>query len=236
MWANDKDASWLGPWLKLSHCWKCHTLIEGVSCPKCGAEFTPTELKIATTDGEIQITPVYTTQGAFSWTMHVLADLMKREWWRPVSVADSFSYQPPDKRPSQRMVIVVLFWTLFEHLMDRFFAVATSSLPPSVGADLLRCYSGIGSRMDRLYKLLFETTMEKDLVALGHADVYAHLLKVQDRRNRFVHGEAEAIDDTLVEEIVAKLHDVHSAWIALFNLRCTGNANAPPVWRDRAPF
>jgi len=128
------------------------------------------------------------------------------------------------------MIIVILFWTLFEYLMDRFFAAAMTSLPQGVSADLLRRYTGIGSRLDRLYRILFQSTFLEDLTALGHKSVYEHLLKVQQKRNEFVHGQAEAIDGELVYETVERLHEVQEAWFALFNLRCTGNPKAPRVW------
>ena len=38
-------------------------------------------------------------------------------------------------------------------------------------------------------------------------------------RNRFTHGHPEAIDDVLVEELVASLKDEHEGWIAVFNKR-----------------
>jgi hypothetical protein len=187
-------------------------------------------------DGAAKRVPQYTTQGAIGWTTNVLLDLIRREWQRPIAETDSFSHRPPEKQPSQRMIIVVLFWTLFEHLMDRFFAAATSSLSTGVGEDLLRRYGGIGSRMGRLYRILFDTTLQQDLISVGHGSVYAHLVKVQVRRNRFVHGEAEVIDDSLVYETVEKLHDAQAAWIAVYNLRCTGKPNAPPVWEGSSPF
>ena len=37
--------------------------------------------------------------------------------------------------------------------------------------------------------------------------------------NRFAHGHPEAIDDSLVEDLVAGLDDEHEAWIAVFNRR-----------------
>lgn len=61
-------------------------------------------------------------------------------------------------------------------------------------------------------------------------------MEVQRQRNEFVHGNAEAIDDNLVYETVEKLHDVQEASVALYNKRCTGNANAPPVWKGSSPF
>jgi hypothetical protein len=123
-----------------------------------------------------------------SWSTHALLSLMKREWERPIVEMDVFSHQPEEKRPSQRMIIVILFWTLFEHLMDRFFDAATAPLPEGVRRDVMRRYTSIGSRMDRLYGLLFDTNLRADLAALGHDGVYAHLMEVQRRRNEFVHG------------------------------------------------
>jgi hypothetical protein len=63
--------------------------------------------------------------------------------------------------------------------------------------------------------------------------IYAHLVEVQRRRNEFVHGNAEAIDDSLAYVTIEKLQEVQEAWVALYNKRCTGNANAPPVWRGK---
>jgi hypothetical protein len=153
---------------------------------------------------------------------------MKREWERPAIELDYFSHSPPEKRPSQRMMIVILFWTLFEHLMDQFFDAATTSLPEGVRRDVLRRYPGIGSRMHQLYKMLFNTSLQEDLEAVGYGSVYSHLTEVQRRRNEFVHGNAEAIDENLVYTTVEKLPEVQQAWVALYNLRCAGNPKAPP--------
>jgi hypothetical protein len=134
---------------------------------------------------------------------------------------------------SPKLILVILFWTLFEHLMDRFFNTAVASLPEGVGRDLLERYASIGSRMGRLYPSLFGTTLEANLAALGHGRVSAHLRKVQARRNDFVHGNTSAIDDPLVGETVERLHEVQEAVVALFNLRCAGNPGAPPMCRER---
>jgi hypothetical protein len=74
------------------------------------------------------------------------------------------------------------------------------------------------------------------LSALGYGAVYPHLVEVLERRNEFVHGNAEAVDDNLVYVTIEKLHEVQEAWLALCNKRCTGNAKAPPVWRGSSPF
>jgi len=110
---------------------------------------------------------------------------MKREWEWPLLEMDRGL--AAGRQPSQRMLIVVLFWTLFEHHMDRFYDAALAGLPASIRADLLRRYATIGSRMDRLYSLVFDSTFKEDLAGLGHMNVYDHLVKVQKRRNEFTH-------------------------------------------------
>lgn len=231
MWADDPEQgkSWLGPWSGLIHCGRCHSLMRGIVCSKCGQDYSVgAEMMVRMVDGVEHRVPRLIFQGALSWTTHSLLALMKREWERPLLEMDQGLAM--GKQPSQRMLIVVLFWTLFEHHMDRFFDAALGALPPSIRADLLRRYATIGSRMDRLYKLTFDSTLEKDLADLGHKDVYDHLLKVQNKRNEFVHGNSEAIDDALVLETVERLPAVQEAWLALYNHRCTGNPAVPAVW------
>jgi hypothetical protein len=203
----------------------------GAKCPKCGRDYADgAEMVVRVINGEERGFPRIVLQGALSWTTHSLLALMKREWDRPALELDRGLAIGP--QPSQRMLIVILFWTLFEHHMDRFFDAALGALPPLIRADLLRRYATIGSRMDRLYKLTFDTTLEKDLADLGYGRVYDHLLKVQTKRNDFVHGNSEAIDDALVRETVERLPEVQAAWVALFNLRCTGNPGVPRVWES----
>jgi hypothetical protein len=142
------------------------------------------------------------------------------------------SSAPLAKQCSQRVLVVILFWTLFEHLMDQFFQTALNRVPRGISVDLLRRHQSIGSRMDRLYTMLFDARINTDLDALGYGTVYVHLQKVQARRNDFIHGNAEAIDDDLVRETVERLHDVQAAWVSLYNLRATGDPSAPRVYED----
>ena len=78
--------------------------------------------------------------------------------------------------------------------------------------------------MDRLYRVLFDTSFRADLAALGLEQVGQHLDRVQKRRNAFAHGEPAAIDDDLVTEVVENLKAEHEAWIAMFNHRMVRNA------------
>jgi hypothetical protein len=68
-------------------------------------------MEMHTIDGVVRETPQFITQGAISWSTNVLLQLMKREWERPGIELEYFSHRPPSKQPSQRMIIVILFWT-----------------------------------------------------------------------------------------------------------------------------
>jgi len=232
MWADEKDANWLGVWCDLSHCPTCHTLMKSSRpCPNCGFEFKPQQHTRTDTAGVTHKSMSLTVPGAFSVTTATLLRLMQREWDRPVR--ENESSQAFIEEVSPKLVLVILFWTLFEHLIDQFFHSAVSSLPAGVGRDLLDRYSSIGARMFRLYPLLFGISLERDLVSLGHTTVYAHLRNVQEKRNDFVHGNAAAMDDALVRETVERLHEVQEAVVALFNLRCAGSPGALPMWFER---
>lgn len=100
-------------------------------------------------------------------------------------------------------------------------------LPENVTADLLSRYSAVGARLDRLYRILFSTNYLADLTDLGYAQVAELLRLVQTRRNEFAHGHPEAIDDRLVEKVVADLKDEHEGWIAVFN-RCIARTHCKP--------
>lgn len=232
IWADDpnRGKSWLGPWSGLSHCGECHALMSGVACAKCGKDYAvDAPLVVRFIDGKEVLVPSIVMQGALSWTTHSLLALMKREWDRPILEIDQGL--AAGRPPSQRMLIVILFWTLFEHHMDRFFDAALAGVAVKIRSDLLRRYATIGSRMGRLYDLVFDCSFEHDLSEVGHKDIYDHLLKIQKRRNDFVHGNSEAIDDDLVHETVECLPAVQAAWLALYNYRCTGNPAAPAVWK-----
>ena len=52
-----------------------------------------------------------------------------------------------------------------------------------------------------------------------YGKVAALLKRVEECRNRFSHGHPEAIDDAVVEALVAGLKDEHEDWRAVFNRR-----------------
>jgi hypothetical protein len=146
-------------------------------------------------------------------------DMLEREWKRPLPEADRVRASDPARHPSPRANIVVLFWSYFETRIERLLRAGMQNLPPRVMEDLLQRYSVIGARLDRLYRILFDTTYRADIADLGFEAVGQHLARVQDRRNAFAHGDPHAIDDALVTAVVENLKMEHEAWIAAFNRR-----------------
>jgi hypothetical protein len=219
MWVDhlEPGQSWSGIWLKLITCGFCHALIDpNHPCPKCGHDYS----KSNSENNDYGENTNVVFAGAISWTTYTLLSLMQREWNRP-TIEDTFGGVPYDKKPSQRVLIVLLFWSLFEDLMNRFFNNGMRSLPAKVKDDLLKRHSSIGSRLDRLYKIIFPSSFKDDLTNLGYGDIYRLLIQIQKRRNEFVHGNPEAINETIVIETVSQLQRIQEAWIDLYNLRCT---------------
>jgi hypothetical protein len=145
--------------------------------------------------------------------------MLEREWLRPITADDKFSDIAEQHRPSPRAIVVLVFWTYFETRLERLVREGMRNLPEAVKEDFLKRYSSVGARVDRLYQILFSTTYWDDLKALGYSYVADLLKQVQLRRNQFAHGHPEAIDDSLVESVVANLKDEHESWIAVFNER-----------------
>jgi hypothetical protein len=147
--------------------------------------------------------------------------MLEREWRRPVTEADRISPSDPTCQPSSRAAIVVLFWSYFETRIERLLRAGMRDVPARLAEDTLQRSSSIGSRLDRLYRVLFETTYWADLTVLGFDDIGRHLIQVQERRNAFAHGNPGAIDDALVAAVVDNLKREHEAWIAAYNRRGT---------------
>jgi len=145
--------------------------------------------------------------------------MLEHEWKRPLTPSDGFAEIAERHRPAARALIVLIFWTYFETRIDRLFRQALRRIPRGIADDLLRRYSGLGARLDRLYRISFHATYWSDLSTLGYDRLSTLLQQVQTRRNAFVHGHPEAIDDALVSSLIASLKDEHEAWIAVFNKR-----------------
>lgn len=188
-------------------------------CPVCGCDYRnlkPTEIVV--NSRVLSVPPAFA--GALDWSPYVMLQLMRREWLRPPAEVDKLSSLPAANRPSSRVLVVLIFWTYFEALMSWFYQTATNTLPSSVATDLLRRYTSIGSRVDRLHKILFGSPYANDLDQLGQGAIRLHLENVQRQRNALVHGNPEAINDALVEETVKCMPYFNEAWIHSFNKRC----------------
>ncbi|MDP9155489.1 MAG: hypothetical protein M3O74_14715 [Pseudomonadota bacterium] len=103
--------------------------------------------------------------------------------------------------------------------MNRLVGLGLRPLPINVQSDLSSRYDSVTSHMKQLYQILFGVRYLDDLIAVGAESISGHLARVQDARNRFVHGDPEALSDALVEAVVRNLKVEHDAWIAVFNRR-----------------
>jgi hypothetical protein len=210
---------WWGVWRDRIRCGSCRALMDHKApCPICSADYRnlpPLEMVI---DGRTVMVH-QGVPGALDWSPYAMLQLMHRDWLRPLS-GDGHLSLPEGHRTSPRVLVVLIFWTYFETLMGWFYETAMSDLPPSVAADLLGRYNSIGSRLDRLHRILFKNRYVDDLDQLGYTSVRQHLEKIQQQRNSFVHGSPEAISDQLVNETVMAMPSFQQAWIESFNLRC----------------
>lgn len=146
-----------------------------------------------------------------------LLALMQREWHRPHLEPVEQSWLTSGM--SERASVVLLFWTYFESRMNRLVTLGLRPLPENVQNDLSSRYDSVTSHMKQLYQILFGVKYLDDLIAVGGESISGHLARVQDARNRFVHGDPEALSDALVEAVVHNLKAEHDAWIAVFNRR-----------------
>lgn len=214
---------WMRPWSGLTHCHHCNALHQvSEACPICGhqLDLSPQTHVI---DGVEHVIPA-ATQGAVPWSAFVIIRQMQIEWERPLGP------DPGGRHPAPRLALVILFWMHFEILMTRFYDAAFADLPGELGDELLRRFPSIGGRLERLYKLTWGVTFWDEITAAGYGDVVDVLKTTQQRRNAFVHGDPEAIDDDLVDRVVESLARVQEAWIKVFNLRCTRRSRNVPLW------
>lgn len=199
--------SWL--WDGLSLC-SCGGIRRFSECQVCRVDLQPD----ATGYGRM----MYTIPGAEGrYEDYLYLDLIQREWLRPPSAA--LPGQLRHHTISERTSVVLLFWTYFESRIERLVRLGLEPMPGLLIEDTLGRYSSVGARMDRLYKLVFETTYFHDLRAIGCDAIVDFLGRVQACRNAFAHGNPSAISDALAEEVVTTLQEEHLAWVAVFNRR-----------------
>ena len=172
-------------------------------------------------DRIVRVPPAY-NGGETRYEDYVYLAVLEREWKHRMQT-------PSERMPFAEQVpvgaaIVLIFWTYFESRMEYLLRAGLQHIPLRFLKDALTRYSSIGSRMDRLYRIAFDSTYHSDLFQLGYADVSQHLARVQAQRNSFVHGTPQSIDGSLVTSVVEMLKREHEAWIAVYNLR----ASRPP--------
>lgn len=151
--------------------------------------------------------------------------MLEQEWKRTLTDADYFPTIAARCRPTPRAVIVLIFWSYFETRIERFLRQATRNLPEKFSDDFLNRYSSIGSRLDKCCRLIFSTTYWTVLEDCGYGDISILLKRVHQARNRFAHGHPEAIDESLVHDLVEGLKREHEAWIAMYNRATAASQN-----------
>ena len=148
---------------------------------------------------------------------YMYLQLMEREWMRPIlSETGNFSLL---SGTSDKVSIVLLFWTYFETRIERLLRIGLSGTPNNLAEDALDRYSSIGTRLDKFYKVVFNTTYQKDLQSLERHDLWLHLKEIQKKRNEFIHGNPKAIDDALILRVVENIKIEHESWVKIFNKR-----------------
>jgi hypothetical protein len=232
MWYDDLrlGASWAALWTGYTICLKCSAIRQfEIGCPICNAPTIVSKQYTMHVEGrgEVLVQEAFTgAEGRYEdW---VFLQMLEREWKRPTIHPDSSRTLPASQGPSQRAAVVLLFWSYFETRIERLLREALRDLPPRMLEDALRRYSFIGSRLNQFYRIAFDTTYEADLRDLGFEEIASFLNTVQERRNDFVHGMPQAIDDSLVASVVKTLKAEHESWISVYNKR-VARLNPPTV-------
>lgn len=169
----------------LHHCGEYNGLHRDYKCSVCGHEIDLAPIVLERNGVKHSIPAA--TAGALPRSAFALLHQMEVEWARPTASL-------PENRTrygSESLVIVILIWTLFETLMDRFYLAAFADMPGDLGGELLRRFPNIGGRLDRLYKLRWDTTFWDNLADNGYADAAIHPRTVQTARNNFVYRDKE---------------------------------------------
>jgi hypothetical protein len=230
MWFDDlpENDSWARLWSGYVRCGDCSGIRKILgNCPAYGSPPpTPRQHLVRFEDGsEQRVFDAF--MGAESrYEDWVYLRMLEREWKRPLVDADRFPEIPEPSRPAARAALVLVFSSHFETRIDRLFREGMRDIGEGIRKDLLSRYASVGSRLDRLYKIVFAATYWSDLSELGFERVSRLLRFVQKRRNEFAHGQPAASDEGLIKDLVEALKDEHEAWIAVFNRRAT---RCPPA-------
>ncbi|EHQ24599.1 hypothetical protein [Mucilaginibacter paludis] len=223
MWLQNLEPgeSWMGVWKGKFLCFDCGAIIEQNPCDICGYLHTPFVIPGLQNNEQPK---ALTFKGAIHENTYITLGLLKREWERPLIPESDVTDLLGQKIP-QRIAFVLLFWTLFESLMDRMFSKKLESIPPKIAKNLLKKNNNISARMGEFYQLVFDTSFKDDLIQIGSPLIYDHLKNLQERRNAFIHDNPIAINEQLISDTLIHLQDIQAAWIKLYNKRCTVKSN-----------
>jgi hypothetical protein len=232
MWLDDlkPGQGWSGIWFGLGHCDACGALHHNEPCP-VGGKRSEVEWHTFRDESGLEIRVPPARQGAIAFSTHMLLGMMQREWERPLS-ADHWLDTQRDA-PPRRATLVLLFWVLFEGLLDRFYDAALTICPDGVHADMMKRYGHVGARMNQLHLALYKVTFLADLTQQGDGLLAEHIAKIHRCRNAFVHGDPKAISEDLVMRTIELLHDMQAAYVKLYNRRCTHLPRIIPIWDER---
>lgn len=216
--------TWHSLWYDYIICFNCGGIRKQKGyCPVCKSKLPEgRKIKLKNEDGQKYEVISNTLAGAEGrYEDYVYLDMLESEWLRPVNDLEQFKGITEDKRPATKAIMVLVFWTYFETRIERLIVSAMMDIPESIRLDLLKRYQSITSRTYDLYKVLYgkQNTYFADLIALGYNDVSTLLKQIQEKRNQFMHGEPEAIDSELIEDMVKMLKKEHESWIDVFNMR-----------------
>ena len=222
MWYDElpKDKSWSALWYGYILCGRCGgiRLLEG-PCSACGERPPSLEPQLVNVDGKEILVPSASMGAEGRYEDWIYLNMLEREWKRPVFDADRFPGSSPNDGPSPRASIVLVFLSYFETRIERLLRSGLREVPERILEDALRRYSSIGARINDFYRVAFGSTYKVDLEEVGFGEIWPHLARIQERRNAFAHGQPQAIDDVLVNAVIAMMKAEHEAWIAVFNRR-----------------
>jgi hypothetical protein len=223
-----RNTSWASLWHGYVRCADCPGIrkLDEV-CSGCGSPIPSNEsLRVKLDNGTECLVPQAHAGGEAGFEDWLWLMMLESEWKRSLTEADRFLSVPEPSRPAARTAIVILFWSYFETRINRLIREGMNDLPAPIAKELMNRHGSIGSKLERLYRLLFSSTYWDDLITAGYPKIEALLKKVHAARNRFVHGHPEAIDNAIVAELVESLQAEHESWIAVFNMRAKSAARA----------
>lgn len=147
---------------------------------------------------------------------HLYLDLIQREWERPASSQPGLLKH---NHISSHGAVVLFFWAYFESRIRRLLVEGVATATDELRNLVLLPHHGVGMMMGRLYRKVYGCTYEEDLLAVGQQDVAELLTKIQAVRNRFSHGNPDAITDEFATHVVSQIENEHRAFILVFNHR-----------------